>query len=1102
MKMKNKLVSLAAATVIVATMTGCESTATSDSVSKTGATATHISNPKGSVTGTVQDTNGNPIAGVMVYLAGQTAKTDAGGVYNFSSVPVTQTTTTGVANVGQALSVTIAAPTGYIGATVTVTPAAQIDNAEAGAAAAGATNAVETFIDGYVASAGVAVLPALSSTVNGVLRDTNTGEPLANKVVNLEFTAGGSTAGAAQEQVNNAAVNTSYAVELYTVTTGTDGSFSMTGIPTDSTFALLVPGYTTATAVVTDAEDVITLGNVNATVITALDGVNPYITRVNNTITTGARAILDDNTRDTFVVNFSETLTPAALQLAGNSILLYAGDSTTTPSSVVSIPFTATIDAASKAITITTSATLADGDNVDIFFLNADAIDSSANPLGVAVPAGVVAINYAANNGNYTQVNLQIFQEANINAASVTGLAQMTRDDNLGTTDDDAAVQAISSSFNDVLDEAVTTGFQQLNSADNDAGPTNDAQERLSALVAQLNGTAVQTNAARVTFTPDTTNPAFEYYVLVTDVTGTIQRSPAAINAVGNIATTNVSVVTDFGGALGTGIARLTVSDINAVELYISNVQPTDTVTIIPTDSLGYAGTTSTISLVDNVAPTTILQDSYYAAGTSGDNASGAVVQYGNGGELSDENGAVQVGTPYLAITNSLLDNENAAGDKVTTGEDPDETLKTELFDLSILNGATGLPFIGATAYDATAFAAFNVPANLTRTMGVAFSENIKLTGTPTYNGTGSLISGYVENNDVTKLDTQAAASVNADLVNMDVSNVMTLGNIDHLKVIDYSSAISDLVNNPATNANAKVVVKDEMAPMVTEAKFNGDTISITFNEDVILDDGMKIVITSGANSDTITYAEADTPATWTVAANVITIQKDAYNYSVSNVMNDSTLWTNGTYVEAGLYGDANTSHALLSFNEVPDTLENSWDTYNTNTGARSVTAPKFAVVNTVVNPLGATPVITGFSAGDNTTTTAQTVVWTFNQPLRVTSAADIFNDANINNNSAEADGSRVISDVVSGAGSVATYFEAFIGAAPDAITDTDTATPKVNTKLTLSPNGTTMTLVFTTTTDISNTTNDGVRMKGGNTLVSEYDKSRQLNTLQASPTL
>lgn len=1081
MNMKKSMISMAAASLLAVGFAGCGD----DSNAVTSGKSAHY-RALGSVTGTVQDTNGNPIKDVSVYLAGQTVKTDAGGVYRFNSVPATQVFDVGVTanELGEQLSVTIAAPAGYIGATVTVRPAAQIDSST------NATNGVETFIDGFIASAGTAVLPQTNTTVTGILRDNTTGEPLANKVMNFEFTAGGTNGATDQEQDQNG-VETTYAVPNYTITTDANGAFSFASLPSDSEFTILVPTYTVSKVNTintdrfdTDGETNVTLGNVTATAITALDGDAPFVYRVDGVMSNVARGLLNDDTRNTFVVHFSETLTASELELAGNSILLYAGAA----NKEVSIPYTATIDATSKIITITTTTVLNDGDNVDILFLNADTVDTSMNPLTTGAS---VAYDYSVS--NYTKLQLEIFSEANTNAPAVTAEAQLGTDSS--GLDDDALVQASNATFNDVLDE--TAGFQQLNSADNDDSAAGiDSEERLNALAVELGANSVTVSETRITFTPQ---GAPSYFVTVLNNAGT-EKSPTALTGVNYGTSTNVNIVNDFGAIVGTtGVLEITVSDTLPVELYITDVAPTDTVVITPVDDLGYAGTDVVITLADNVAPTTILQKSYYAGGaTSGDNASGTVVKYGDGGELADANGALTIGTPYLAVNNSLLDNLDGAGENVTTGVNPDQTLVKELFESGVVNnevGGTGLIYLDGTgAYDAQAIAAFNVDAQLGRKMGVAFSEDIATLGTPTYSATG--ISGYAIQNDV--ITNVSGQTVNADLITMDVANVMTLANVQNLETIDYAG-IADESNNTSTTAS--VVIKDEMAPMVLSASYTSANAAlvVTFNEAIALTDAAvapAVNSTLTVNGATATYSSAATTNQWVVSGagnNILTIPAAAF----STPINNGLFWTAGAVSFAYpddnyLLGDTTViDHQNMDFSAISDTLGNSWDSYAVNTGARAVTNPEFATAFNTSNFSSSTPT---FGATDTTANT-QTVVFTLSQPVRISNAADTFNG--ITPNGA---GEYFLDGNV--AGDLTKIRAAFTGVIDPAGTPTldQLTNGGGDTSLKLSANRKTITLIFRTTTDLTSTLNDIVRLNS-DVVVSDGDTSQSLagNGIQAT---
>ncbi len=1101
MRFNSKMLSAAAAAALIVTMAGCESTATSSS--KTGGSAQHITNPKGSVTGTVQDTNGNPLTGVLVYLAGQRSKTDAGGVYRFSSVPVTQVNDTASGAHGQDLSVTIAAPEGYIGATVIVRPAAQIDNAE------NAENGVETFIDGFIASAGVAVLPETNSTVVGVLRDIATGAPLANTEIQLEFIAGGSGADVAQEQSQNG-IDTSYAVSTYKISTDVNGSFSFTSLPTDSTFQFLVPGYDNVDVggatdlFASDAETVVTLGNVVAKEIKALDTTPPFVVSVDNIISAPAalRATLDDDTRDTFVVNFSETLTPEKLELAGNSVFLYAGED----GNMTKRAFTAAINSDNNAVTFTITDALADGDLVDLLFLNADTVDTSMNSL---TTAGTV-IGYDAPQGNYTKIKLEIFSEENQAAAAATSQTQMTKD-NSGV-DDDEALQAVSSAYNDVLDNDIITGFQQLNSADNDTGLVNDAQERLTALVnEQKAGAFVQTDKTRISFVA---NDAFTYQISVTDQTMTVDKVQADVDGVLNATSVNTKIEGDFSDTIPGNMLEISTDANETVEVYLSNVEPTDIVTITPVDSLGYAGTPVVIQLVDNVAPTTVLQKSYLN-GTPTIANTGTTVQFGDGGELSQNFSDENIGAPYISVNPGLLDNLDGNGENVNNGATRDKKLQEELFVYNTMdttvNPAAYYIDKADGIYDAHAITQMT---DFSRQIGVAFSEDINVTGDPVLTNISATVNNAKAFNDVTaNVD---GGIINSDLVTLEVNNVMTLANDDNMGVIDFSTVVTDTAETPnaATNANAKVVVLDQMPPLVTKAFFDGTNVVVTFNEAISLRDTMTLTIddTAGVGSSTATYNATTSPAAWTLSvdAKTLTIAKSEFPTAGGLTINDSEDWYNNapvskvyyTYGVADPYsvsalGDTNLTHATLDFSDIPDSHDYSWADYATDTLLRAVATPEFAIVNTVTNNLfnitGSDS--TAFKVSDDTTTTQQVVKWTFSHPIRVDGLTDIFNDANLDGGAAETDGRRVITDAIAAAApnasdNVVNYFEAVVGGGTEALTNQDTTSASTTTSLELSANRKVVTLKFTTATNVAATT-DSVKLKAGLAFVSEYDYSK-----------
>jgi len=984
MKLNFKLLSVAAAAVIVASFAGCESTSTSSS--NTSGVATHISNPMGTVTGTVQDTNGNPIAEVSVYLAGQTAITDAGGVYKFSNVPVTQVNQTSGNAQGQVVSVTILAPSGYLGATVTVKPAAQIDSS------ANTENGVETFIDGFLASAGTAVLPQTNASVTGVLMDSATEEPLANKTLTFEFLKGGTNGTTSQEQPQDG-VKTTYAVKSYTIDTDDKGVFTYASLPSDSEFKILVAGYKgvnidagSTDKFYSDDEITITLGAVLATEVTVVDDVAPYVVSVDNVLDkTATRGMLDDDTTDTFVVHFSETLDDNKFDTAGNSIYLYAGK----PGLLKAIDFTATMSTDKKSITVTTTTVLDEGDHVDIVMLNPDVTDTSANNLITGSEIGYDAVKNSA----HTVVQLEIFTNANTAAPIVTTTAQMIKDGVVLAERDDTEIQASSDAFADVL--SLNPMFQQLNSADDDDNNNvSDAQERLNALVIALGGQGVKADATRISFTP---SGAASYLISVEDTLGTAKTQADILTGI-NTTSSNVNTVdsSDFGG---TATALLVLNDNSDVEIFLDNVAPTDRVVITPLDTFGYMGTPTPIDLVDNVPPRTILQASYNPNNTAGHNGKNDIYLHGDGGELTGNGGAATIGIPYLAITNSLLDNQDANGETSANGATPDKMLKTELYDLSVINDDTAKPYIdGESAYDATAFTTMN--GTLSRTVGVAFSEDVDLNGViPSFTGTTGRLTGFTVKNDV--MQTVYGHSRSSDLIDMQVDDILLFANIDgqNNEIIDYDG-IKDTNGVTATAAtNAKVVIKDEMAPMVVKAEYIDGLVEITFNENIklyhtaVAADNIPVTTISIGTSIATYTEQAGIDGLWLGdGSNVIKI---SYSEFVGGI-NSELFWDGPEYNEAA-YQNATSAtdlrkHKIFNIENVTDMYSNSWTSYVANTAptANNIEIPKFAGIFNITNW---SPTIAGSDFdGANSNTVAKSVTFEFQHALRISDTVDSAN--------------------------------------------------------------------------------------------------------------
>lgn len=1021
MNYKKTLVSAAAAAVLAASFTACgssgDTTNTTNSVNRVQAT--------GTVTGLVQDTNGNPIEGVKVYIADKEALTNAGGLYTFANVPVSTTSGADAANASQLISVTIAAPTGYIGATVTVTPSAQIDDAEADNVAGATTNVTggsETFIDGYLAQAGTAVLPALSSTVTGTLRNTNTGAAIAGAVVNLDFTDGGSTAAIAQEQAQDGVVTT-YAVSNYSVTTAADGTYTFENIPSDSTYTTSVEAHNAVAGAcagfATDAEDQLSLGNCTTTPVVANDTIAPNVANstalsptvsslanVGTSITTRTLLIgstllmLEDDVRDSVTINFTE----AIASLSENdtdftkSVTVYDW----TNGGYMDLSAADAVTISGNTVTINFPTPLIDAQEFDVNLLVTDFKDEAGNKLaiidGLAVLpalAGDNVDNTATSVINATQsvrVQLIAYNDLNTDAGTVTAATQMSvdsSDDSSATNVDETDVQAYSNAFNDVLDDsgaAPRGAIDQLNVLEAAVRLSNLEDVQNDGLL-NANGVLMSTTATRVSFTP---SGATNYMVAVTTAAGAAKNQTAAILATQYGTSTNVTIGADFTGA--NNFATFAVTDANTVELYLDTVNATDVVIITPFDDFGYAGTPATVTLVDNTAATTIIQSSYLLAEAT-TNAGGAITAIGNGGELGNDYAvSAAVGTPILGLTPGLLDNLDANGNNILDDNgfvNADQSLEQELFVNNGKNVATPPARVIniANVYDNTAFKLLDTA----RQIGVAFSEDIDLTGvTPTY--TGTTVSNYVANNNVAVNDNGVGTT--ADLVNFETTDVMALANDNHGKVMSFDG-ILDAAANVASNAD--VVTEDMMPPFVTKAEYTGADLTITFNEAITSPTtgigAVTINVRNAGNTndrdivlDTALINTA-TNTTWGLDATnkVLTISANYLALTANSNLLAPTLqvlFDAGSYIETD-YDTTAKQHARLEFWNIQDRSANanSWANWDLTKTAGEVPAVEFAAVD-MIGTFVVTADASNFNIGDDVDVVRQEIVWTFSHAI------------------------------------------------------------------------------------------------------------------------
>ena len=531
-------------------------------------------------------------------------------------------------------------------------------------------------------------------------------------------------------------------------------------------------------------------------------------------------------------------------------------------------------------------------------------------------------------------VMITILKDLNRTAIqAVEEFVQMVTDES--DVDDAPLLQNSNIVFNDVLDSGISDNNISNMNSDN-----NLTRERLSVLGTSIMGTPVTMNldVARISFIPSIDA---SYYIL------SLERNNTSIILPENLL---------LYGASDTGIISndpnssnnliFTPDDIDSqtpVEIVILESKPLDIFTITPVDKLEYIGISNTITLRDNVPPTTVLQ-SYYRVDSNTSNT-----------------------TPILYVASKLLDNLDANGTEVTDIIPSDNSLLKELYALNTSYDDNGTTTQFTTMYDTVAFPAMSK----TRTVDVTFSEEINLIVTPTVTNGTSMLSGWTTDTNST------------DIVKFTVDDVINLANNDHGAVIDFTG-ISDLAGNVASvEANAKVVILDAMPPFVTKASFTPETVDITFNEAVMLTADANITIDGNL---TATYTTASS-ANYTLSTDSKTLTVAVSEFTNPADASESlqrSRFNLGRYIETA-YDSYERYHSRMTWS-IKDTQGNSWATDN------NITAPAFAIVD-LIGDFQVTTDNSLFKLSDDTTAVDQVVKWTFNHPIQTGAGTDLMSN-------------------------------------------------------------------------------------------------------------
>lgn len=952
--------------------------------------------PTVTVVGQIVDNNGIPVSGAQVFIpdgatnsgglsgksvtvhgrsvpAKASVTTDAAGQFTIANVVATNVAnSTGSFTGHSPIPLQIVPPAGFVGATVEVSPMAQVVGDTPPGAAQG--NPAVIFIDGFTASTGIIKIPALTTTVRGTLVSDTTGEPIPGADLDLDFRSPDFDNGVAGVVVQ-------FAQGLITTMTAADGTFSFVGVADDSCFDLSSPGLDLTDASTfdptgdcgtgsdfgfvlstrTESAHSVVLGDVFADSFLTGDQTAPYVTRVAQ-VTNQQDAVgqLASNANGTggLQISFSETVNVAA----NPTVLVTESNPSGVPTSFT-VPATASF--AGGILTVTTSSPLVPGDDVVVAILAQDVKDLAGNIL--AAPGSFTGSNPSEVNfdntitgvpsGNYVDLALSAFAPAVTGLQAVTNLQQnsdpLNADGTFGACSDSVSLFVSSNAFLDASPDTLT-GFgcaiAQLNTEVLDTPPlsffgSTSVKNHLDDLGDALVGSSptILTEQANLSFT---TSGAVDYVVTLRDGSNqpvSLVSPDLVILPVGGTPPFTkgglVALDPPFGNSAAFGIeldlpVGATPDSTTVVNFLLGPVQPGYTVAIVPRGSGDVVnsdvGSAATVVLQDNGRPTTGVQATQAAIAAASAAHSGS-----GGGPVSSVDTAG--GEPIFPVTPLAFDRNVSAtgsGSLYTDGNGEDLNGSLEPGGLSspalLALGLTPLTFSNSI-YDATGWAAF-VPSN---NLGISVTEPLSLTATqppPAFTGTAALALVSV----LTNVHSPADGSNDNDLYVISVDDVTKLetDGRSNSKDIDLTGIVdtSGLAANAGTNA--KVQVRDVSPPFMTQAfrSADGKNLVFSFHEpvnptavlslapgnvirfedcgnDVSLNAAFDTTLNSGVNAATLTNG-----------GKTITIPRT--NSAAGSI--DNTCFTTGAYAES-VYssGTASVNHGIVRW-EVPDTADNS----------------------------------------------------------------------------------------------------------------------------------------------------------------------------------
>lgn len=929
----------------------------------------------GTITGTILDSDGDPIAGVQVHYTGSTSSgqtasvsstTNAQGQFALEGVVVAGTQ----ADRESPLTLYLQPPAGYLSGTVAVAPQAQV--------VGGIGNDQTIFLDDFNVDTGPVKLPALATTITGFLRDTGTGSPLSAQV-SAEFIM------VAFEQIDTTGIALTYgsaSIEA-TVSDEDTGAFTLSGVVDDACIRVFVNGYSIDSLSgsappclideVTDDPNAlelktntssITLANVYVTPYEVQDTVAPFVSRVIGVVDPSTNpaalnaSITGESIDSGLRIVFSESMDFEPLP--ANVVLLLgsgAGITSQTPSGIVA--------SGSDTLIVTTDDPLPAGTPVTVQFARGELMDRSGNL--IALNGAIAYDEFAGGSNQYFELNLLTFEPSNAVADAPAPVSQ------LRSTVDTGDVAYVTTS---ALVDSVADGSEMIGAAATPSGGsvlyTNiigtdpddieqlnspGATEGLQALLDVVDDGARElfTDIARVSVV--SSGNAADYLVSVVrggtvlDVlffpVATVDGNP--VNA-GPVSTGSTQYVIDANGATsfdlivtgrpGTGVVLM----------------DGDLFKISSRNANGVLGGGTSFALAD-IAPPTVgvqLMSRLIAA-------SGALAE-GDGGSVVFDT-EVGPGTIVYPVTPQAVDvDDDEAGYDDDDLQGPNELLGLSSATLQASSAAAGLGDTETLA-DATGTGLFIEGTD--PTLGLVITEPFEIVdaGATIASGLEAGLSNYgVRNSAVTE---EGDATV---LFTFKVDNAFTLESDGRsgTGMIDLTDVIRDLNAVPAdADARASVLVADYFPPLMTLAFYDGSQLVFQFHEPVryggtieLLSCGQELdfdtidvsLVTQSADGTTLFVDDAAVtdPASCFSEADMVYAEGGADGpYGLAQISG---------LTSAGSVADGDLPHGLFSYNTIEDTTDafgvgngNSWQRWSLT--SLGMGTPYFAGANIVPSP-------------------------------------------------------------------------------------------------------------------------------------------------------